>query len=118
MRYWDVFDLALRNIYVYAKKAYDVELLDVFAVFRWSLLKRALIMVLEGKVDVDKLTMDEYLEEIVEKFKEALAKAKWIETARKLEEKVHRGIEEVYEKYEKESHEEAELRRREDEILP
>jgi len=105
MRYWDLFDLMLRNIYAYAKKEYDVELLDVFAVFRWSFLKMALIMAIE-KVDPDKIPVEEYIEEVAKRFKETLRKAKWIGVARKLEEEVHEGVQEVYEKYERKAEEE------------
>ena len=100
MRYWDLYDVLLRNIYVYARKEYDYDILDLFSVFKWTLLKSALVASI-SKVDTDRLTNEEYIAECAERFKEVVKRAKWLEITRKFITVIHDTIEEIYEKTQK-----------------
>ena len=72
MGYWGLHDLLLYNIYVYAKKEHDRDLLEIFSIFRRRLLSKVLLMMFEAKgeaIDVDGVSNEEYIAKIAEEFK-------------------------------------------------
>lgn len=72
MGYWGLHDLLLYNIYVYAKKEHDRDLLEIFSIFRRRLLSKVLLMMFEAKgeaITVDGISNEEYIAKIAEEFK-------------------------------------------------